>query len=100
MSIIAISEHGGLRREVHAEVGQVVMQAVTFASVLNVPGDCASRHSHTYVDETWAACLAPSADTGHDMLENIVKRRCNSRRTCQLVIGAGRGGFTQYLLAA
>ena len=80
----------GTEYEVHAEIGQSVMQAAMSAEVPGIIADCGGQCScatcHGYVDAAWIDQLPKPASDESDMLQCVLDPRDNSRLTCQIKV--------------
>ena len=80
----------GTEYEVHAEIGQSVMQAAMSAEVPGIIADCGGQCScatcHGYVDAAWIDQLPKPTSDESDMLQCVLDPRDNSRLTCQIKV--------------
>ena len=104
MPTINVIEHNGIAHQLTADVGQSVMQAVTFAGISSMSADCggacACATCHGYLDETWMDRFPSVQETENAMLDIVPERRPNSRLSCQLVLTEEMDGLTLHLPAA
>ncbi len=101
MPTLTFIEHNGTVHQVHAEVGQSVMQAATFGGVPGLPADCggacACATCHTYVDAAWIERVGAAEGAEKDMLDYVPELRATSRLSCQIVVSAEMDGMTLQL---
>jgi 2Fe-2S ferredoxin len=87
MKIIATDRNGDTR-ELEGRDGWTVMEILRDAGLpitAECGGACACATCHVYVDEEWAAKLAPKSDAETDMLDMALAVEANSRLSCQIV---------------
>lgn len=97
VSITYIS-HSGTSKTVPVPVGTSVMEGAVSNSVDGIVAECGGAclcaTCHVFVDETFLPQLDPISEGEAEMLENTaVKRRPNSRLSCQLQVTKALDGL-------
>ena len=94
LSVVGTS---GQAREITAEDGWTLMEALTSAGVAGVLAECGGACScatcHVYVGGEPAGRLGAVSDAEEAMLEFALERRANSRLACQIELTADLAGL-------
>jgi 2Fe-2S ferredoxin len=81
-------EHNGTEHSVEGPEGKSLMQIAVDSGVPGIVGDCGGCAScgtcQGYVAEPWLGKLAPPDETELSMLDGVLRRKPNSRLTCQI----------------
>jgi 2Fe-2S ferredoxin len=97
MTKLIFIEHDGTRTEIDAPDGISVMQAALNNDIRGILADCGGACScatcHGYINEEWAARIAPPADDEKAMLECAVHETAESRLTCQIKVSPALEGI-------
>jgi ferredoxin, 2Fe-2S len=97
MPTIVFIEPDGKQREVHASVGQSVMEIAVQHGVRGIDADCGGACScatcHGYIDEAWQQRIAPADSVESDMLDFAYLRTEASRLTCQIKVTDSMDGL-------
>ncbi len=87
----------GTTREVHATVGNNLMQTARDNDIREIEAECGGACScatcHCYIDENWIDKVEPASTVEKDMLEGVVDPKPNSRLACQIMITAALDGL-------
>ena len=89
-------------RRIEVPTGTTVMQAAVQNGIEGIlaecGGSCACATCHVYVDEAFAAKLAPPNELEAELLTfTVAEHRSNSRLSCQLVVRPDVEGLIVYL---
>lgn len=97
MPTIEVITRAGEIHLISSECDRSLMEAVRDAGldemVAMCGGCCSCATCHVYVDEEWAASIAPITEDESDLLDNSEHRKANSRLSCQIRIKAEMEGF-------
>lgn len=92
----------GTERIAEAPAGLSVMEALRAAGLIE--GECAGSLAcatcHVWVDEAWAARLAPPSEGEEDMLDCAFHLAPTSRLSCQIVLDEATDGIRVALPSA
>ncbi|MEN3975993.1 2Fe-2S iron-sulfur cluster-binding protein [Emcibacter sp. SYSU 3D8] len=85
---LIVIDASGAEHILNAEAGRSMMKAATDALVPGIIGECGGCLScatcHGYVDNAWAARIAPPSEEEQDMLSCAIGVLPSSRLTCQI----------------
>jgi ferredoxin, 2Fe-2S len=87
---------GGDAREVSAQDGQTLMEAIRDADgelLALCGGSCACATCHVYIDTRDVGTLPAMQAQENDLLECSAHRRSDSRLACQVLVEAGIDGL-------
>jgi 2Fe-2S ferredoxin len=97
MPRITFIEHDNTEHTVEAQAGQSLMQAAIDNSVPGILADCGGYCNcatcHCYVDDVWAAKIAPAQQAELDMLGGAIDAQSNSRLGCQIELTSELDGL-------
>ena len=97
MTAIRVTTRDGMTRELQAQEGFSVMEAIRDAGideVLALCGGCLSCATcHVHVDPGFAGALPPLSDDEDELLDSSSHRNECSRLSCQLVVSGAFEGL-------
>jgi 2Fe-2S ferredoxin len=97
MPKVVFVEHDGTVHTVEGPEGQSLMQIAVDNTVPGIVADCGGCAScgtcQGYVREPWFDKLPPPDDTETSMLDGVLRRKPNSRLTCQIRLTAQLEGI-------
>jgi 2Fe-2S ferredoxin len=97
MPRLIVTTREGETREVQAEAGLSVMEAIRengFDELLALCGGCCSCATcHVHVADEWLQMLPPRSDDEDDLLDSSDHRNERSRLACQIAFGDALDGL-------
>lgn len=99
MVVLRVRDRSGVEREVEAESGSVLMEALRdgdFGVEGTCGGACSCGTCHVYIDPAWADKLTPAGEDEKAMIEAIAElatvKPC-SRLSCQIRLSQQHSGL-------
>lgn len=97
MISVTVTDREGAAREIEADDGYVLMEAIRDAGfddlIAQCGGCCSCATCHVYIDESWTKVVGPPNEMEEELLDTSEHRQANSRLSCQIDIQSELDGL-------